>query len=363
MNAIHFTRGAPSADAIPLNLISSANTRAIRAYGAQTLPYGSAWGFTPLREWLAAEHDYPLAGVIVGNGSISLLTDFLSANIQPGDAVLVESPTYDRVLVYLRKLGAQVISLPLAHDGVDTDALARALAQYDVKLMYLINDFNNPAGTQTSLAKRQQIAQLARQHDVLIVDDGAYQQLAFAGSALPPLRTFAPEHVITMGSFSKLLAPGLRTGWMLLPPNMAAPLAQTIEDASIAPNYFAQATVDAVVRSPAFAEQLDRLHKLYRERRDTALEALDTYLSGFGAEWTLPNGGFFIGVQLPRTEQPLHTISAAHGLVLLDGADFFAEAPPYQFVRLPFGSLPFDEIIEGVRRLRTVLETQAAARQ
>ncbi|QPC81656.1 PLP-dependent aminotransferase family protein [Phototrophicus methaneseepsis] len=357
---LQFTRGVPALDMMPAELLAQSSHAAMQQYAAMALPYGATMGFLPLREWLAQHHDCRVEQVIVGNGSINLIAHWAHSFLSPGDTVIVESPTYDRALTLFQEAGAQIIALPLLDDGIDPAVLEAQIISHKPRLIYLIADFNNPSGVTTSAAKREAIATIAQRHDVLIIEDGAYHQLRYLGEPIPQLRHYAPDNVLSTGSFSKLLAPGLRTGWMILPPQLVDGFVAHLQNMYITPNQYAQATVMAAVTTDAYVQQLARLHDTYRQRLQVAHQALEQYLKPLGTHWAEPEGGFFFGVTVPPTKQPIWDISPAYGLALVNGDGFFHDRTNTNFVRVPFCSLNEADLEEGIERLGQVVRENLA---
>lgn len=357
MNAIHkmtiisLARGVPIHAMMPVDLLARSSQRALKEDSQAALPYGSVYGYEPLRQWLAQHNDCAADRIIIGNGSMNLIANWAQHYIHPGDYALVESPTYDRALTILRSLGAQVIGLEQHSDGIDPDELAAYIKQYRIKMAYLIPDFNNPSGVSTSDEKRRAIAQLAQQHDFMIVEDGAYSSLRYVGERIPPIRHYAPEHTVSTGSFSKLLAPGLRTGWMVMPENRTQEFATFLLNTYISPNQFAQATIAKAVTSDDFGPHLDFLHKTYLHLLRLTQAALTEHLAPLGVTWTQPEGGFFMGLNLPPTKKPIWDAAPDYGLQLVNGDAFFTLPQSTNFVRLPFCSLTENEVSDGIGRL------------
>lgn len=354
-SVIHFTRGAPADSMLATDLIIQGSSAALQQFHAAALRYGSAYGFPPLREWIATREGVPIEEVIVGNGSINVLAFLVEYLLKPGDVVFVEEPSYDRALSLFRRAGARVRAIPLEEDGISLSHLRQALRETPPRLFYLITEFNNPAGTRTSLVKREALAAEAREHDFLLVDDRAYQALRYSGPALPRLHDLAPEHSIMLGSFSKLLAPGLRTGWAILPARLAQLVAAYIEDALISPNYFAEATIAAIVSTPAYDDTIANLCQAYGQLRDQAEALITVHLEPLGVRWIRPDGGFFIGLWLPETARPAWHLGPTYGLDLLNGDAFFLDRKNTNFVRLPFCSVSSAELHEGIARLAALL--------
>jgi DNA-binding transcriptional MocR family regulator len=222
-------------------------------------------------------------------------------------------------------------------------------------LFYVIPDFQNPSGIVLSLEKRHQLVTLAEQYGFWLVEDTPYRPLRYAGENLPRLFDLAPDRVVHMSSFSKLVAPGLRVGYVIAPPPLAAPLVQFSADTYINPSYFNQAIIHTFIQRGWLEANLRKLKELYAPRLASMLDALDQQMQGV-AEWIRPQGGFFVGMTLHRevdTDLLLQNAREA-GLLLTDGRDFFPDRDGNSFIRLPFCAVTAEEILEGVRRLASI---------
>jgi len=348
---INFTRGVPANDSFPIDEVIDAAADVLKTHGPAMLQYGPSPGFGPLRQWIADWQGVPADRVLTGNGSLQLI-EFLCLHVlKPGDVVFTESPTYDRTLTLLRRHGATIVGIPLAADGPDIAALEAALAVQTPKFLYAIPDFQNPAGATCSGAKRRRIAELATQHGFLLVEDAPYRLLRYHGQEEPTLYSLAPEQTLHMSSFTKLIAPGVRTGFMIGPPPLIASLAKVAEDTYISPGYVAQGITFEWCRRGQLGPQIERLKQLYAPRLDACLGGIDKYLPDAVA--TRPEGGFFISVTLPEgvSTTAVRAQAATRALNLADGLAFFPNGGGERFLRLPFCALTPDEIDEGLRRL------------
>jgi DNA-binding transcriptional MocR family regulator len=348
---INFTRGVPANESFPVTEIAEAAQTALREHGTAMLQYGPSAGFQPLREWLAAWQRVGTDAVLTGNGSLQLLEFLCLDMIEPGDVVFTESPTYDRTLTLLRRHGATVVGIPLDADGPELEALERALTQHSPKLLYVIPDFQNPAGATCSGAKRARIAELARTHDFLVVEDAPYRLLRYRGAEEPTLRELAPERVLHVSSFTKLIAPGMRTGFMVGPPPIVARLAKVAEDTYISPGYLAQGIAFEWCRRGLLDPQIERLRALYAPRLDACRDSIDRHMPDAVA--TRPEGGFFVSITLPEgvLATAVRKEAATRGVNLADGQAFFPDGGGERFLRLPFCALTPEQIDEGVARL------------
>ena len=351
MGVINFTRGVPANESFPLEEVIASAEAALKTAGVAMLQYGPSLGYLPLREWLAEWQGVNVDCVLTGNGSLQLLEFLCLHMLKPGDVVLTEAPTYDRTITLLRRHGAKVVGIALEADGPDIDALERSLAKQVPKFFYMIPDFQNPAGTTCSGAKRRQIVELAARYGFLIVEDAPYRLLRYRGEEEPTLYSLAPEHTLHVSSFTKLIAPGVRTGFMVGAPALIAKLAKVAEDTYISPGYVAQGITYEWCRRGLLAPQIERLKKLYAPRLDACLAALEAYMPD--TLKTRPDGGFFISLTLPAgvSTSTLRTEAAARGLNVSDGLAFFPNGGGERFLRLPFCALSPAEIDDGIQRL------------
>jgi DNA-binding transcriptional MocR family regulator len=324
------------------------------------LQYGPSTGFQALREWLAQWQGVTPDQVLTGNGSLQLIEFLCLHAIKPGDVVFTESPTYDRTVTMLRRHHATVVSIPLDADGPNIEALEQALTKQVPRFFYVIPDFQNPSGATCSLTKRRQIVELANQHGFLIVEDAPYRLLRYRGREEPTLFSMAPDRTLHMSSFTKLIAPGVRTGFMIGEPAIIAKLAKIAEDTYISPGYVAQGITYEWCRRGLLTPQIEHLKALYGPRLDACLAGIDRHMPDAVA--THPDGGFFISLILPDgvVSTAVRTQASARALNLADGLAFFPNGGGERFIRLPFCALTPAEIDEGVRRLA---ESVAAARE
>jgi DNA-binding transcriptional MocR family regulator len=352
---INFTRGIPATESFPTDELIAAAAGVLKDHAATVLQYGPAAGFAPLREWIAKWQGVEPAQVLLANGSLQLVEFLCFAALAPGDVVITESPTYDRTLTMLRRHGARIVGVRLEPDGPDLAALEAAFRAHRPKLFYTIPDFQNPAGATCSRAKRERIAELAERHGVLVLEDAPYRLLRYRGSDEPTLRSLAPARVLHMSSFTKLIAPGVRAGFLIGDTALLARVAKVAEDTYVSPGYVAHAITWEWCRRGLLPPQIERLKALYAPRLAACLTALEHHMPD--AETTRPDGGFFLSLSLPPgvTTTAVRTAAARRNLNLADGLAFFPDAGPEgggeRFVRLPFCAVTPAQIDEGVRRL------------
>jgi 2-aminoadipate transaminase len=358
---IVFTRGVPPPEAFPTDELSACFDAAIRNDTAVVLQYGQQPGYAPLRQELAEEYGVTDSEVLIGNGSLHL-QDLVSAHlVGAGTAVFAEQPSYDRAITTFRRRGARAIGIPLEEDGISVERLEAALTREVPAVLYLVPDFQNPAGATLSLEKRRRVVELANEYGFWVIEDVPYRKLRYRGEDLPLLREFDGSRVITMSSFSKLLSPGIRVGFMIAPSELIGAVTKLGEDTYLSPVLPTQAAVAEYLRRGWLGPNIERLKAVYRPRWQTMAEAVRRELPS--AQTFIPDGGFFVSVMLPEDANTENLVGRAKDLdlVLTPGASFFADSddgeptPGDRFVRLPFCAVTPEQIDEGVRRLASLL--------
>jgi 2-aminoadipate transaminase len=360
MDIVSFARGIPAPECLPIEEIADCAKAAIERDGKAVLSYGPGGGYGPLREWIAARHGVEPGRVVVTSGSLQGFVFLAEQLVQPGARVLVEAPTYDRPIKILRRLGAEIVGLPMDDDGLEPDALEHALASGPKPaFLYTIATFQNPSGRTLTEERRRRVAEIAREHELFVLEDDPYGLVRYDGDPLPTL--FELEggvNVTYASSFSKTIAPGVRVGYFVLP----APLAKQVEALAvstyISPPFMTQATVHEFLHRGNFEPNLERVRGLLAARRDAMLDALEQQLPE-GATWSRPEGGYFVWVDLPR-DAPTVAQAEAAGVTFVAGQDFFADGTGAQSMRLAFSFVSPDEIAEGVARLAPLLAGTSA---
>jgi DNA-binding transcriptional MocR family regulator len=352
---INLTRGVPPTDAFPVEDLIACGEAALRRDASVLLQYHRG-GYPPLREWLGAQYGVGPEQVLTGNSSLEVYSYIIRVLVGAGRRAFVESPSYDRSITLLRRNDADVVGIPLLDDGVDLEALEAELEAGAPALIYLITDFQNPMGATTSLEKRERLAELAREQGFWIVEDAPYRRLRYRGEDVPSLWSLAPDRVLHMSSFSKVLAPGLRLGYVIGPEQVVAELFEWAEHAHIGPVLPTQGMVYEYCRRGLLDANVERLKDLYRPRLDTVVAELNDQIPE--AAWTKPDGGFFVSGFLPEGNHIVDLRERAEetGLKLSDGRGFFPNPTDgNRFLRIPFCSLTEAQIVEGVSRLANLV--------
>jgi 2-aminoadipate transaminase len=360
MEPISFARGVPAPECLPLTELADCAREVVERDGATVLSYGSGSGYAPLREWVAQRHGVEPGRVLLTNGSLEGFVFFARHLCTAGCRVLVERPTYDRPLKILRALGAQIDAVPMDEEGLDPDAVRTALERGPKPaFLYTIPTFQNPSGRSLSAERRRALVELAHERELLMLEDDPYGLVRFGGEPAPSLFELASDRVVYASSFSKTVAPGVRVGYLILPGELHSALEAMAVSTYISPVLLGQATVYEFLRRGNFDANLDRVRGLLRARRDAMLDALGERLSGTGAAWSRPDGGYFVWLELPETDDAAQLLEQATeaGVTFVKGSDF---GGPPSSARLAYSFVSPDEIRVGVSRLAGAL---AAARE
>jgi DNA-binding transcriptional MocR family regulator len=366
VGAISFGRGAPAPECLPVEELADCAHAALERDGVAILSYGPGGGYPPLRGWIAERHGVEPGRVVLTNGSLQGFVFLAQQLLRGGGRVFVEAPTYDRPLKILSSLGAEIVALPMDDEGLEPDALADELSRgAKPAFLYTIPTFQNPSGRTLSTERRRRIVELAREHELLVLEDDPYGLVRFEGEAPPTL--FELEggvNVAYSSSFSKTVAPGVRVGYFVLPADVAASMEAVAVSTYISPPFLTQATVHEFIRRGRFEPNLERVSGLLKARRDAMLEALEREFPD-GARWSRPEGGYFLWLELPDGLRTADLVGPAQdaGVSFVAGADFFPAGTGMgeSALRLAYSFVSPAEIGEGIARLAPLVGASAPA--
>lgn len=369
-DTITFSGGFPAAETFPVAALHQIVDELLQRDAAVTLQYTPTEGLASSRvavaELVAATQGTrpEPSGVLVTSGGIEALELLSRVFVEPGDVVAVEAPTYLGALMAFSGAEATVMGVPMDEDGLQVDELERRLAGGGPapKLCYVIPDHQNPTGLSLSLERRRALVELCRHHGVLIVEDVAYRELGFDGSPLPSLWSLDPESVVQIGTFSKILFPGVRLGWAIGPPEVTAAMSGAKQNSDQCSGALGQRIMVEFVRDGRFPAHLAAARALYERRATAMLGALERHMPE-GTTWTRPQGGFFVWVTAPGADVVAMAAKADRERVaFVPGSPFYADDQGVDQARLAYSGVPEDRITEGVRRFARLLRQELDGR-
>lgn len=365
--------GHPDPALLPAEALSAAAARTLAERGALALTYGSAQGpgmlLDQIRGRIARGEGWaPAVDQLMVTGGISQALDMLCAQLsRPGDVVLVEAPTYHLALRVFRDRGLRIVAVPGDADGLQIDAAEEALlrlraAGERVAFLYVVASFGNPTGAVLSLERRAALVALAARQGLPVLEDDAYGELWYDAPPPPSLYSLAPGGlVVRLGSYAKVLAPGLRLGWMLAAPELVGRcVGSGLLDSGGGVNHFAAMVLADLLEGGFLDEHVVRLREALRARRDALRGALAAQLPA-GCAVSPAGGGYFVWVRGPTGVDTAALLDAAlgAGVAYIPGSRFFAEGGGADQLRLSFSMLPAPELAEGAARLGALLRGAA----
>jgi DNA-binding transcriptional MocR family regulator len=334
------------------------------AEGGTRLNYGHVAGYAPLRDWVAERHDVDASRVVLTPGSLPGLAILAQVLLAAGRRAIVEAPSYDRPLRILEGLGADIATVPLTDEGIDVDALAGLVAGGEPAFFYAIPTFQNPSGRTYTESTRRALLEVADHSDLLVLEDDPYRLVSFGAEAPPPtlFELARGAGVVYAASFSKIVAPGLRVGYLILPPELVGAVEARAVGTYLSPALTMQAMLFEFLRRGRLEANLERARTILRERRDALLTALDEHFGPMGASWSSPEGGYFVWLDLPEgvSAADVADRAAAAGVAVVKGVDFYpGGAGGTSSLRLAFSFVPPAELAEGIARLAAAVPTAA----
>lgn len=367
-DVISFAGGLPSPESFPADALRRIAGETFSGDLSALLQYSTSEGYPPLREFIAGwvKRTSIQAGaddVLILTGSQQGIDLASKALLDPGDVVLVEEPTYLAALQIFQLYQAKVVSVPGDASGMDMEALDRAIAEHRPKLIYVIPTFRNPSGETWSSERREQLARRAGETGVYVIEDDPYGALRYEGDHLPSVKAFdTAGKVIYLGSFSKIVSPGLRLGFAIAGRNVLRNMVIGKQATDVHSSNLSQQLVYAFAVSGGLEPHLEHVTKIYKEKRDVMLQAIERSFPK-GASWTRPEGGLFIWVRLAggiSTEKLLPVAVKEERVAFIPGTPFFVDGSGANTMRLNFSNASIANIQDGIARLGRVLERTLA---
>ncbi len=366
-DVISFAGGLPAPELFPVREIEEACHYLLREEAQTALQYSTTEGHRALREYLAENHSkYGIPhgpdNILVTTGSQQALDLIGKIFIDPGSAVVTGRPTYLGAIQAWRAYQAEFLTIPLDDQGMRVDLLEAVVKERTPRFIYILPNFHNPAGTTVPEERRRLLVEIARKYDLIILEDDPYGALRFEGDDIPPIAALAPERTIYLGTFSKTLTPGLRIGWIVAPVEIIRRLVQAKQGADLHSSTFDQMIANDVAQRGILKAHIKNIRRIYRERRDTMLDALEEFWPN-GCCWTRPQGGLFLWAQVP---EPVDTLAffqkaVAKKVAYVPGVNFYPYADGgFNAMRLNFSNSRPEQIVEGIRRIGEALKEELA---
>ncbi len=364
---ISFAGGLPAPELFPLEAVEKAMVETMQKQGARALQYGPTEGYDPLRKHIAGlmgamgiETDYN--NILVTNGSQQGLDFAGRVFLNEDDYVIVESPSYLGAINAFKAYECNFLEVDTDADGMLMDQLEATIREHGdkVKMIYVIPDFQNPSGRTWSLERRQQLLALAKQYDLPILEDNPYGLLRFEGEHMPSIRSMDDDgRVIFLGTFSKILIPGFRLGWVEADQEVLQKFILCKQGADLQASTVNQITAANLMDEFDIYEHIENLKRVYRKRRDAMLKAMDAYFPE-GVTYTRPTGGLFTWVELPErvntTELGVKAIE--HLVAFVPGASFFPNSGNQHCMRINYSMMNEEKIEEGIKRLGELIHKE-----
>lgn len=369
---ISFAGGLPAPDVFPVDEFAEACNKVLRDNGPAALQYGATDGYLPLREMIArhtARYGINVTpdNILITSGSQQALDLLGRIFINRGDRILVEAPTYLGALQAWNSYGAQYVPVPSDKNGMITEALEEALRS-GPKFIYVLPNFQNPTGVTLPIERRMQLIELADRYGVPIIEDDPYGQLRYDGEHLPSVVVLDDQYrgnshpcyhgnVIYLSTFSKILAPGLRLAWVIAPPEVIRKMVMAKQGADLHTATFNQFVAYEVGKGGFIDRHIQTIRKVYKERRDIMLGALDSYFPA-GTDWTRPDGGLFLWGTIPEQLNSTEVLKLAieRKVAYVPGESFYPGGGGTNTMRLNFSNATAENIREGIYRLGKLLE-------
>lgn len=361
---ISFAGGLPAPELFPVEEMKAVCTAVLSDDGRAALQYSTTEGYQPLREQITAR--MAEAGVVASctdvlivSGSQQGLDLTGKVFLDEGDIVICESPTYLAAINAFKTYSPQFVEVAMDEQGMIMSALEETLQRYpQAKLIYTIPDFQNPTGRTMSIDRRKRLVELANQYDVMVMEDNPYGELRFAGERVPPVKAFDTEgRVIYQSTFSKVLTPGIRVGWLCAAPEILQKYVIFKQSTDLHTNTMAQRQVSKFMEMFDLKEHIEKIRKVYKTRRNLMLEAIKSEFPA-GVTYTQPDGGLFLWVELPKelNARDLLISCLEKQVAFVPGGAFFPNGGNENTLRLNFSNMSEERIVEGIARIGKLIK-------
>ena len=362
-NIISFAGGLPNPDYFPVKELTHSANEVFSQFGSLLLQYAGSQGYFPLREWIAnrysKKYNQPISpdNIVITNGSQQTIDIVSKMFLDQGDGVIVEKPTYLGGIQALSAYSPEFLEVDLRSNGPNLEQIEAHCMNHVPKFMYSIPNFQNPSGICHSAESRKKLAFLLKTYNLLMLEDDPYNEIRFKGEELPPLFHLAPDQVIWTGSFSKMVAPGLRMGWVILPDHLVVPFIRAKQSTDLHSNNLSQYILHHYLTNNNIDDHLQRIRKAYREQSEFMLQMIREHFPE-SIKSTAPEGGMFLWLTLPKTINADELISRCleKGVAFVPGTSFFTSANGVHNIRMNFSNSSFEKIEKGIKLMALELK-------
>lgn len=362
---INFVSLSPDPRLMPVSEFRRSLNNVLAKEGASLLQYGDPQGYQPLREFIAEQmqkHCISISAeqILITQGAQNGIELVLKLLVNEGTEVVIESPTYSSVIPLFNYYGAKTIGVSVNEDGMDLDELETILQIRKITLVYTIPNFHNPTGISTSQAHRERLLALCEQYKVILVEDGFQEEMKYYGKVVLPIKSMDKnEVVIYLGTFSKILFPGLRIGWIAAAKECVSKLTLLIKSAALSGNSLDQAALNLFCRSGYYDLHIKRIHRIYRKRMELTIKTIRDCFPLENVNFTKPNGGYMLWFELRNIEKSEDEIIAyflSNNVAVSPGKLFYNKASNGKYFRISIANRDEKEIVEGIRNLGKALK-------
>lgn len=368
-NVVSFAGGLPNPDFFPVEPLRAAADKVFAQRGKSALQYAPTLGSEPLRQFIADRYkdqcglDIPVAEILITNGSQQGLELIAKILIDPGDQVLMESPSYLGGIQAFSLFQPEFVTVPLLADGPDTAVLRQRAAHPNAKLFYALPNFQNPTGITYSAAKRKEVVGILVENDLFYIEDDPYRDLRFLGEDLPSLLSYGRDSAFLLGSFSKIVAPGFRMGWIIAQPELMDKLIIAKQATDLHSNFVSQLIIEQYLADNDLDAHINNIKEAYGRQRQLMVAMIEE-LFPTDIQFTLPEGGMFLWVTLPAgmSAMKLFEAAAARNVIFVPGDPFHVDGRGQNTLRLNFSNTHPAAIELGMTRLAEVIKEQMMVR-
>jgi len=362
-NIISFAGGLPNPKLFPVKELADACLKVLQEDGENVLQYSTTEGYLPLREYIAERYfvkkDLQVSPdeILITNGSQQGLDLIGKVFLNNGDRVVIERPGYLGAIQAFGIYEPEFMPIPLLDDGIDTGLLEKALNANHAKLFHTVINFQNPSGVTYSRQKREKLADIIKAHNMVLVEDNPYGELRFMGEDLPSMKSYLPDSTIVLGSFSKVVTPGLRLGWICTSADVMEKIVVAKQSSDLHSNYLSQRAVYRYLTDHDLDEHILNIREVYKRQRDSMVSMIEKHFPE-EIECTKPEGGMFLWATLPEnlSSLDLFKLATKENVVFVPGRAFYVDGGGDNTLRLNFSNSDQEKIEEGIKRLAKVMK-------